>query len=181
MLQVSVRSWARTQGIRPQPEGPFVKFDFSIIREHSRAMCCRQSISHRQSRTNGTKTKGQSCVGGASSNSVAGCVLPEFQWQRSLRCPPKPQRQVRKQVGNTKQHAKGVRLGGINWETGIDIYTLLYINRVTNRGLLCGTGNSTPRSVTADVGGESARGGGHINMCIMADSLCCTPQAGTTL
>ena len=29
---------------------------------------------------------------------------------------------------------------GINWEIGIDIYTLLYIKQITNRDLLCNTG-----------------------------------------
>ena len=33
--------------------------------------------------------------------------------------------------------------GGINWEIGIDIYTLLYIKQITNKGLLYSTGNST--------------------------------------
>ena len=26
--------------------------------------------------------------------------------------------------------------GGINWETGIDIYTLLYIKQITNKDLM---------------------------------------------
>jgi len=33
--------------------------------------------------------------------------------------------------------------GGINWEIGIDIYRLLYIKQITNKGLLYSTGNST--------------------------------------
>ena len=37
--------------------------------------------------------------------------------------------------------------GGINWEFGIDIYTLLYIKQVTNNNLLYSTGNSTQYSV----------------------------------
>ena len=32
--------------------------------------------------------------------------------------------------------------GGMNWETGIDIYTLLYIKYITNKNLLYSTGNS---------------------------------------
>ena len=32
--------------------------------------------------------------------------------------------------------------GGINWETGIDIYTLLHIKYITNKDLLNSTGNS---------------------------------------
>ena len=38
----------------------------------------------------------------------------------------------------------GVRGEGINWETGIDIYTLLYVKQITNKDLLYSTGNSTP-------------------------------------
>ena len=32
---------------------------------------------------------------------------------------------------------------GINWETGVDIYTLLYIKKITNINLQYGIGNST--------------------------------------
>ena len=30
---------------------------------------------------------------------------------------------------------QGVKEGGINWEIGIDIYTLLYIKEITNKDL----------------------------------------------
>ena len=33
--------------------------------------------------------------------------------------------------------------GGINWEVGIDMYTLLYIKWITNKNLLCSIGNSS--------------------------------------
>ena len=33
--------------------------------------------------------------------------------------------------------------GGLNWEIGIDIYTLLCIKEITNENLLYSTGNST--------------------------------------
>ena len=33
--------------------------------------------------------------------------------------------------------------GGMNWETGIDIYALLPIKQITNENQLYGTGNST--------------------------------------
>ena len=33
--------------------------------------------------------------------------------------------------------------GGINWEIGIDTYTLLYIKYITNKNLPHSTGNST--------------------------------------
>ena len=32
---------------------------------------------------------------------------------------------------------------GMNWETGIDVYTLLCMKQITNKNLLCSTGNST--------------------------------------
>ena len=35
------------------------------------------------------------------------------------------------------------REGGINWEIGMDIYTLLYVKWITNKDLLHSTGNST--------------------------------------
>ena len=39
------------------------------------------------------------------------------------------------------------RRGGINGETGIDIYTLLYIKQITNENLLYSTRNSAQFSV----------------------------------
>ena len=42
---------------------------------------------------------------------------------------------------------QGGKRGGINWEIGIDIYTLLYIKQITNKNLLYSTGNSTQYSV----------------------------------
>ena len=39
--------------------------------------------------------------------------------------------------------------GRINWEIGIDIYTLLYIKQITNKDLLYSTGNSTQYSEMA--------------------------------
>ena len=32
--------------------------------------------------------------------------------------------------------------GGIDWEIGIDMYTLLYLKQITNKDLLYSTGNS---------------------------------------
>ena len=48
--------------------------------------------------------------------------------------------------------------GGINWEIGIDIYTLLYIKQITNKDLLHSTGNSTQNSVLTYMGKESKSG-----------------------
>ena len=50
---------------------------------------------------------------------------------------------------------RGEREGGINWEIGIDIYTLLYIREITNKDLLYSTGNSTQYSVMTDMRKES--------------------------
>ena len=37
--------------------------------------------------------------------------------------------------------------GGINWETGTDEYTLLYVEQITNKDLLLSTGNPAQYSV----------------------------------
>ena len=37
--------------------------------------------------------------------------------------------------------------GGIDWETGIDVYTPLYLKQITNKGLLYSTGNSAQYSL----------------------------------
>ena len=44
---------------------------------------------------------------------------------------------------------------GINWDIGIDIYTLLYTKQTTNKDLLYTTGNSTQYSVMTYTGKES--------------------------
>ena len=44
--------------------------------------------------------------------------------------------------------------GGINWEIGIDIYTLLYIKYITNKNLLYSTGNCTQYCVITYNGRE---------------------------
>ena len=46
------------------------------------------------------------------------------------------------------------RVGGINWETGIDIYILLCIKQITDKDLLYSTGNSTQYYVMAYMGKE---------------------------
>ena len=50
---------------------------------------------------------------------------------------------------------KGERRGGINWEIGVDINTLLYIKQITNKDLLYSRGNSTQYSVMVYMGKES--------------------------
>ena len=45
--------------------------------------------------------------------------------------------------------------GGINWEIGIDIHTLLYIKQIMNKDLLYSKGNSTQYSIMAYMQKES--------------------------
>ena len=55
----------------------------------------------------------------------------------------------------TQTQVSGRKAGrGINWETGIDIYTLLYIKLITSKDLLYSTGNYTQYSVMAYKGKE---------------------------
>ena len=49
------------------------------------------------------------------------------------------------------------REGGINWEIGIDIYTLLCIKQITNKNLLYSTRNSIQYSVMTYMGIESKK------------------------
>ena len=68
---------------------------------------------------------------------------------------------------------------GIVREFGTDMYTLLYLKRITNKDLLYSTGNSAQCCVAACMGGES---GSRMDPCIcMAESLCCPPETITTL
>ena len=62
---------------------------------------------------------------------------------------------------------QGTRWGGINWEIGTDIYTLLYIKQINNKNLLYSTGNSTQYSVMAYMGKESnkKKESGYMYMC----------------
>ena len=65
--------------------------------------------------------------------------------------------------------------GGINWEVGIDMYTLLYIKWITNKNLLCSIGNS---SLMAYMWKESKK---RVDTLCITDSLCCTPETNTSL
>ena len=49
----------------------------------------------------------------------------------------------------------GGKGGGISYDIGSDIYTLVYIQEITNKDLLYNTGNSTQYSVTTCMGKES--------------------------
>ena len=69
--------------------------------------------------------------------------------------------------------------GGINGETGIDMYTLLCIKQRTNKDLLYSTGNSTQYSVMTYMGKASKN---RVDICIcITDSLCCVAETDTTL
>ena len=57
-----------------------------------------------------------------------------------------------------KHDYQGVRGGGINWKTGIDIYTLLYITQITDKDLLYSTRNSAQYSVMVYAERESLQG-----------------------
>ena len=78
---------------------------------------------------------------------------------------------------------RGKEDGGINWEIGIYIYTLLYIKWITNKGLLYSTGNSTQYSVMTYMGKNLKKKNGY--MCVyikyITKSLCCPPENNTAL
>ena len=74
---------------------------------------------------------------------------------------------------------KGERGEGINWEIGVDIYTLLYIKYITNKKLLYSTGNSTQYSVMTYTETESKKEWVYV-LCI-TDSLCRTAETNTKL
>ena len=65
---------------------------------------------------------------------------------------------------------------GIGREFGMDMYTLLYLRRITNKVLPYSRGSSAQCHVVAWMGGEN----GHMYIC-MAESLRCSPETITTL
>ena len=65
--------------------------------------------------------------------------------------------EIKLKMQKTNLWLPGVRGGGINWEIGTDIYTLLYIKEITNKDLLYSTGNSTQYSVMVYMGKESKK------------------------
>ena len=70
-------------------------------------------------------------------------------------------------------------MGGMDWEIGTDMCTVLYIGYITNKSLLCSTGNSTQYSVVAYMGKESLK---KVDMCMcVADLLCCIPETNAAL
>ena len=96
--------------------------------------------------------------------------------QRNLFTKQKLSHRCRKQ---TYGYQGGKGGGRINWETGIDIYTLLYVKQITNKNLLYSTGNSIQHSVMTYMGIENEK---ELDICIcITDSLCCTAETNTTL
>ena len=71
--------------------------------------------------------------------------------------------------------------GRINWEIGIDIYTLLYIKQYiyTHYLYMCSIGNSPQYSVMAYI--EKNLKKQWICCVCVTDSICCTPEINKTL
>ena len=59
----------------------------------------------------------------------------------------------------------------MNWETGIDIYTLPCIKEIADKNLLYSTGNSTQCSVVTSMGRKSKRGDIWIHIAYMYFSV----------
>ena len=57
-------------------------------------------------------------------------------------------------------------VGGIKWETGTDIYTLLYVKWITNKDLLHSTRNSPQYSLMTQVGKKSLKESGYVCVCV---------------
>ena len=69
--------------------------------------------------------------------------------------------------------------GGMNWEIGVDIYTIhCYVKNRKLRPYCAAQG--TLLSAPADLNGEEIQNRGDTCMCI-AGSLCCTAEINTTL
>ena len=71
------------------------------------------------------------------------------------------------------RHQGGRGGGGMNWEIGMDICSLLtlHIKQIPNENLLDSSGNSTQCSVVTQMGRKSKKGDIYLRK---ADSLCCT-------
>ena len=60
-------------------------------------------------------------------------------------------------IYNGERKISSINGGGMNWEIGIDIYTLICIKWITYKNLLYSTGNSTQYSVMTYMGKESKK------------------------
>ena len=77
--------------------------------------------------------------------------------QMNLLTKQKQSHSCRKQTYGYRGGGGGGREGGINWEIGIDIDTLLYIRQITNKDLPYSTGNSMQYFVMVYMGKESEK------------------------
>ena len=68
---------------------------------------------------------------------------------------------------------------GTVWESGMDMYTLLYLKWITKKDLLYSTGNSAQCYVAAWMGGKFW--GEWIPCICVTESLHCSPETITTL
>ena len=87
----------------------------------------------------------------------------------------KQSRRCRKQTYSYQR----IRRGGVNWEIGVGIYTLLYIKQITYKSLPYSTGNSTQNSVMSYIGKASLKKRVDICICVN-ESPCCTHETNTT-
>ena len=60
--------------------------------------------------------------------------------------------EIETHLENKYMDTKRGRKGGMNWESGIDIYTLICIKYITDENLTYSTGNSTQCSVVTSMG-----------------------------
>ena len=75
--------------------------------------------------------------------------------------------------------ARGGIMGGRDREFGINMYTLLYLEWITNKDLLCSTWNSAPCHVATWMGGGVW---GRMDTCMcIAESFHCSPENTTAL
>ena len=91
-----------------------------------------------------------------------------------------------KQTHRHKKQTCGCwRLGGMDWEFGSRIYTLLCVQETANFDMLGGAGSCAQYPVITCDGREYTQRI-YVSICVcvcvcMAESLCCTPEAGMTL
>ena len=94
-----------------------------------------------------------------------GTLLNTLQWTAW-------EKDIRKKKTNRSHRCKKQTYGhqrirgwerGVNWESGTDIYPLVYTKQITNKNLLYSTGNSPQYSIMAYMGKESKKkGDGHL-------------------
>ena len=90
-----------------------------------------------------------------------------------------------KETHRLREGIYGCRKEGIVRELGMDMYTLLYLKQIINKGLLYSTWNSAQCYVAAWMGGGLWWEWIHVHVWLsptcMAESLRCPPETITTL